>query len=367
MLGAGSSIGHSAGVFPSIEGFFSKAKEMNLQSGENFKLLADYTLKILGRNIFVSRDNTDIESLFTYIEIELERNPSPDLIKVRLHLLRLIQDVLISLESKVNVNNGEYKLLVSQLNQSDTIITFNWDLLLDKYLSHKELLESRYNKKKIGNLKNAHYDQFLMSLSGFGEQTWQGVSIQSPYESWSPDNGFYLKAHGSIDWAYCSNDVCRASRKVFPILKPSKIHYCSECHEPLQILIIPPVLNKGYRQYPIIRKLWNLAAREMVTVDELIIWGYSLPPTDFYASWLLRQAREAPLSKLVLINPEVVSKKAGKVMLGVKFIRKFYDLFRRKLPKESITIYESFEDYTSNNNVLIKYNLKEPRESYKFI
>ena len=323
LLGAGSSIGHSAGIFPSITGFFSKANELNLQSGDDFILLAEYALKILGRNIFVARDSTDVESFFTHIEIELERNLSPDLIKVRLRLLRLIQDVLISLEKKVKDNTGEYILLVSQIDQSDTIITFNWDLLLDNYLSRKEILEHRYNKKKLGNLENAHYDQFLMALSGFGEQTWQGLSVQSPYESWSPEKGFYLKAHGSIDWSYCSNDVCRASRKVFPILKPSKTHYCFECHEPLDILIIPPVLNKGYRQYPIIRKLWNLAAREMVTVNELIIWGYSLPPTDFYASWLLRQAREAPLDKLVLINPEVVSKTTKKVSLGVTFITDF--------------------------------------------
>jgi hypothetical protein len=74
-------------------------------------------------------------------------------------------------------------------------------------------------------------------------------------------------------------------------------------------MIIPPVLKKEYRQYPLIRRIWNIASKEIESADEIIIWGYSLPPTDFLVFGLLRQARDKSLKRLILINPNIVRRK----------------------------------------------------------
>lgn len=367
LLGSGSSIGHSKGVFPSILGFFSSAHALGLYGNEATKKIHNYARNLMGRNIFSSRSKIDIEALFTLIEIEIERNPSPKLLLIRLELLKLIQEILICLEDQLPELQSEYNFFIEKLNPLDTIITFNWDILLDNLLSRTEILEGLYKKKKYKNLSAKQYYNFIVRLSAFSESTWSGMTFGHPYEEWNPEIGYYLKAHGSIDWLYCSNEVCRAFRKVFPAINPRVDHFCSECHEQLEFLIIPPVLNKGYRQYPVIRRIWNLAAKEMASVNVLVIWGYSLPPTDFYASWLLRLAREAPLEKLILINPEVISKSKSRTNLRISFIRRYFDLFRQELPKNDILLYETYTDYYNDLNVFKKYPLKRQSEAYKNI
>ena len=361
VLGAGSSIGHSGRLFPSIKGFFSTAKKLGLFPRHKFPQLEDYTKRVLGGNIYSAKNKIDIEALFTHIEIELERGSSVKLLRVRQELLDLIQRVLIAAEEKTSIKEGEYQKLHSKLEKKDTVITFNWDLLLDNVLNRTNILQ---NLDSPGEFAKGPYWQFIWNLSGSGEQTWKRISVAEPYGNWNPENGYYLKAHGSIDWFYCLNETCRAFRKVFARIDPDKTYYCSECHERLERLLIPPVLNKEYRQYPLIRRIWNVAAKELSSANELIVWGYSLPPADFHSAWLLRRSREAQLQRLVIINPDVFNKDRG---LGVKFVRKFYEILRPKLPKESITLYESFDDYFNDQNILIKYNLGGSKRAYKNI
>ncbi|MCK4815279.1 hypothetical protein KA005_05880 [bacterium] len=369
ILGAGSSIGHSKGIFPSITGFFKAAKRLEIGSRKEFRQVLDYAKEATGRNLASEGSNFDIEAFFTHIEIELERNPSPVLLAIREQLLKLIQNVFLGLSAKIAGNIGEYQDLVAKLQQSDTIITFNWDLLLDNALNRERILAERYKKIDDKDVLTGYYWQFIYQLSAFGEMTMKHVVVDAPYQKWDTDRGYYLKAHGSIDWFYCSNEHCRASRKVFPLLEPDKTHSCSECHESLSSLVIPPVLNKGYRRYPLIRRIWNVAAKELSVSDEIVVWGYSLPNTDFYAHWLLSQARKSQLGKLTIINPSVVGwkKRAGGRKKGIAwgFVRRFYNIFRDKIPKESVCLYESFGDYCGNKDVLKKYSLGEPKLVYK--
>jgi hypothetical protein len=355
ILGAGSSIGHSKRLFPSITGFFDKARELGLGLREEFDQIEKYAGQVLGQPLLRGkRLLINIESLFTHIEIEIERKPSPYLLAIRQELFKLIQDVLIGLEEQIRHQKGEFNDFVSIIAEKDTIITFNWDILLDNILDRENILSICYGK---GGNFGGHYYQFMRRLSGWGEQTLDGISIRSPYREWNPDNGYYLKVHGSIDWFFCSNESCRGWRKTFPLLFPAQAHYCSECHEPLALVLIPPVLNKEYRQYPIIRRIWNLAAKEISSANELIIWGYSLPPTDFYGAWLIRQARQSELQRLVIIDPSVLHLYKGKEKCRKGFISRFYDNFRDKIKIDSVHLYESFGDYCKNYSIKEKYHL----------
>ncbi len=354
ILGAGSSIGHSKGLFPSINSFFAAAKKVKEDSGIELSTIRDYIIKWLGKDILSTKDFVDIEAVFTHIEIELERKPFDNkLHKIRQELLKLIQRVLISLEKKIDSQRGEYHKFVQRLNPEDTVITFNWDLLLDNVLNRKRILKSRYTGQEDKEALSGHYWQFIFNLSALGEITIKHSTIDYPYSDWISEKGYYLKAHGSIDWFNCANVGCRGSRKVFPLLKPMQTHYCSECHEPLESLLIPPILNKTYRQYPLIRKIWNVAEKEVASANELIIWGYSLPPADFYSSWLLRQAREAPLRTITIINPSTVNKK-GRPLTSLG--NRFYNIFRNKIDTDAVFLYKSFDDYFSEQN---KYALED--------
>ena len=365
ILGAGSSIGHSGGVFPSITGFFACAKEFDLYSDKEFRDLAVYIKQEMGDNIYVSRKEIDLEKIMTHIEIDLEKRASPKLLAIRQQLLDLIQRVLIAADKQTAPKNGEYDLLVLRLQSRDTIITFNWDLLLDERLNRGPILQNYYlRSKEHEKYRTGHYFQFLLDFTGLGEKTWHGAFVREPYSDWNPSTGYYLKVHGSIDWYFCSNESCRFFRKVFPVLDLDKIYYCSECHEPLERLLIPPVLNKGYHRYPLIRRIWNLASREVSSAEELIIWGYSMPPTDYYSAWLLRQCRKNPPKKLIIINPSV---KTRKNTVATGFVRRFYELFRGKIEKGCVSLFESFSDYDDGVDILNKYNISPAKKAYSAI
>jgi hypothetical protein len=367
ILGAGSSIGHSNGLFPTIDKFFAVAKKLGLNRND-FKALEEYSSKLIGKQVFDARTRINIEDLFTHIEIEIERTSSWEVLAIRQQLLKLIREVLIKLQNQTENQEGEYNLLESIRQSKDTIITFNWDLLLDNILNREQYLSDRYTKEKMEKIAKAGpYWEFIIKLSALGEQTIGRAVFDSPYDFWNPDIGYYLKVHGSVDWFFCSNDTCRASRKVFPLLEPTREHFCSECHELMGSLLIPPVLNKEYRQYPLIRRIWNLAAKEIWSANEIIIWGYSLPPTDFYSLWLLREARGENIQKIILINPEVLSIYQRKPIINRTSIRKFYNIFRRVLPRKNISFYELFDDFNRDVNVFKKYNLGNIEDVYSGI
>jgi len=366
ILGAGASIAHTKGLFPSITDFFTKANELEIFSKEKheFKELANYIQEFFGQNIFKKRIKINIETIFTHLEIQLERSSGGNLIGIREQLLNLIRLVLIELASKVQDEDGEYKKFAKQLRETDTIITFNWDLLLDDILNRKDMLKNKNFSKEY---RPQQYRNFLRDLSAFSESTtWRNIFAKPPYEKWESEEGLYLKLHGSVDWVYCPNEYCRGFGKVFPVLEPTKKYYCSNCHEEMVTLLIPPVLNKQYRKYPLIRRLWNTAAQEMHSVAELIIWGYSLPATDFYNEWLLREARKSKnIKKLILINPNNIRKGKQGNYISRTFVIRFYNLFRDIIPKELIELYEYFEDYLAKNDLFSKYNLDKKEEALK--
>ncbi len=56
---------------------------------------------------------------------------------------------------------------------------------------------------------------------------------------------------------------------------------CLSCGTDMLPLLIPPLLNKPISDRRIIRSIWSLARQRL---DDA---GFSAPPTDFYAAWLL--------------------------------------------------------------------------------
>jgi hypothetical protein len=377
ILGAGSSIGHSSGsssgqsdemLFPTISEYFDKAQKIGLYKNNDFEKLDSYIKEYFGKNIKSNNSKIDIETILTHIEIEIEKNSSPEYLSIRQEVLTFITKLLIKLSQRVSEKKGDYDLFKEDIQRSDTIITFNWDIMLDNKLGREKFLTNSNSHSQDKEFEQKHYQEFVYNLTAKGEGTWGGIMVKEPYSKWDKEEGYFIKAHGSIDWFYCSNEACRAYRKVFIIDKLENEQHCSYCHEQLNNLIIPPVLNKGYRKYPLIRTLWNLASKEISVADEIVIWGYSMPPTDFYASWLLRQARKAPLKKLVIINPELLSKGSSKITLSNTFVRKYYDIFRDQLAKKdlmnSLFLYKNYKGYRLSQVIFKAYGIIDKAERY---
>ena len=163
-----------------------------------------------------------------------------------------------------------------------------------------------------------------------------------------------------IDWLYCPNEDCGSYSKVFPVENIIGEKYfiaeykCHECSSRMEHLIIPPVLNKNYSRFPFIKKLWNIALEELKSADDLVIWGYQLPPTDFYNKWLFRQKSDK-LKKVAIINPACFRKKKNKELpRNMDFLKPFLDIFEASKIVPEISYYENYSDY-NNIKYLDKY------------
>ncbi|MDI7260328.1 MAG: hypothetical protein QME90_10445 [Thermodesulfobacteriota bacterium] len=193
--------------------------------------------------------------------------------------------------------NKQRKDQVSQTSgpfERDVIITFNYDVMLDYAI----------------RFRGTEFDYCL------------GISP-------SPQGFKLLKLHGSTNWAYC-----RKCRHPLQIVKPSPIPSghtldpfleegyqinfkmvtnvlkntpCENCKEidVLEPIVIPPTWSKAIDKTLLV-KVWEIAVKEIMNAFQIIVIGYSMPPTDTFFQYLLTLglASNAKLNRVVVINKD---------------------------------------------------------------
>jgi hypothetical protein len=144
-----------------------------------------------------------------------------------------------------------------------------------------------------------------------------------PEES-SHDGIRLLKLHGSLNWGKCT--VCGMvipwnlqsffSQIQLQLLSRPKTVRLSirkhfdrhvHCGKPVEAdpLIVPPTWNKTqYHQE--IADVWKAAAEELSTAEDVIVCGYSLPPTDVFFQHLfaIGTTGKTWLRRLWVFNPD---------------------------------------------------------------
>jgi hypothetical protein len=192
---------------------------------------------------------------------------------------------------------GQYAHILAQnLSPSDSIITFNWDLLMDQELYFKPH-RRHYNSFQAAALQFTQDDPFLAP------------------EDFNPADGLFLKMHGSMNWFQCTNKKCPASRSIISdakfqdcLLRLTGLLWadesCTRCGSSTEPLIIPPLLQKPIADSWVVRSAWGLARKKLQEADVAVVIGFSAPPTDFYASWLLRSTvGSRPGTPVFVVNP----------------------------------------------------------------
>jgi NAD-dependent SIR2 family protein deacetylase len=212
-----------------------------------------------------------------------------------------------------------HKELAEHLEPDDTIISYNYDIVLDNALMDvKKLDESIYKL----NFDQKHNDD------------WR------PCEN-RPTDISLLKLHGSMNWLKCGRcgallfyegrkAVAELSYQIMKLEESTNEFNCPVCQaRELSAILIPPLLEKEMYseefRYP-----WNLAEKSLISAEKIVVIGYSLPPTDFYSEFLFRQAfsrrfRSKPQLCVVDKNLGLVPKRFESVF-GVSDCEKYEDL-----------------------------------------
>ncbi len=173
----------------------------------------------------------------------------------------------------------------------DVIITFNWDLTVERASTLCGAATS--------------YD---LEYSYSGAATLERAKRQRQI--------FLLKPHGSIDWftegqarsvpSAAPNDFVRVGPGLMAYnsfrLRP---HHHMSGHVPV---IIPPTPFKEFR-FKALREIWRGAFRALRKAETVYVLGYSLPREDQFARFVLRRvfrlvAKRNRDPEVIVVNPE---------------------------------------------------------------
>lgn len=154
------------------------------------------------------------------------------------------------------------KLSSAMISEQASIISFNWDLVLDELLFGANVSKENY---------------------AFGHEKEKGRCVR------------LIKPHGSLNW-YEERDGrhIKKEKKIKLIgSKESSVYAFKPLRAPRSSsrkympLIVPPVYAKTF-EADIFRLLWQETVSALSTADEVRFLGYSLAHADFHARFILR-------------------------------------------------------------------------------
>ncbi len=218
------------------------------------------------------------------------------------------------------VSNAHCKL-ARLLNDHDTVITFNWDTLMDRAMATERswAVDWGYKVKPRAVFRDSWAPPHdpteaggaaLLKLHGsanwltgaFAYEEGKGVfltqaaepetlyvfeSTTKPYDTWQ---GRYMDGHQPFSYGYYPpnlKDPGLAAEKghvllrmtfKWPWMQPPTAGDSGLVSMPM---IIPPVRNKDYGMFgSLFGSIWKRAERALTAADHIVIIGYSFPHTD---------------------------------------------------------------------------------------
>ena len=222
---------------------------------------------------------------------------------------------------------------LQKVQKNCTIITTNWDVLLERYLEEAGIqYDYAFNSTYVVDDM-----QCTRTNGNFSE------IIGIPY----------IKVHGSINWFRClkcgtlqKSSIKQCGDFLFDDTKEEKCSACGQVGLGSKIVIRPEIITPTMMKtinIQLYNNLWQKAASELREAKKIIFCGYSLPVADFEFRHLLKQnvTKEAKIDVVLYTNdnPDEYSEKLVKDMMPEK---RYRDLFARN---DCSFFYDGFGEY----------------------
>ena len=293
VLGAGASRGASFPIGTSVDclpplnaDFFTQLQRITSDKHSRIiKRVVQDVVRLFGANFSLTLEDyfTQLEFLNRTIGL-VGRNPDfrqEGLATQRQNLMAALAAVLEASTDRAIKEGGclFHARLVQALGMQDTIVSFNYDCLIDDALR-------RHGDNKWNARWGYHFPLATHDVVGG--------------EHWDPDLPArsrsncvaLLKPHGSLNWQVSESQVRLKQR----------LH--AQRGVPM-FTIIPPGWHKGVEDSDVFGWIWREAARRIRSADVIVIVGFSFVATDLQAESLFRLAlrKSGPLKRLVIVNP----------------------------------------------------------------
>jgi hypothetical protein len=298
--------------------------------------------------------NGDIETLHTEIQEKLYRELQRKNFKLgpdNITVIKTYNQLIFLFISVINeIQNGSISeshiALAKQLNDEDSIITFNWDTLMDRAL--KETSDW-----------NTDFGYFVSPVAIF-RNTWKNVDDNKKSLSFP----VLLKLHGASNWLTSHNLPENGKMELMQEIDPDKFFIYESTVNPYDCfagkfmdgyedfsygyyppnlpiqgksapegilimsfrikkplvpegmsnnsgltampLIIPPVKHKEYDSFgDLFHDLWTETRDRLISADKIYIIGYSFPITDIRSDKLFTSAfkKRKDYPEIIILNP----------------------------------------------------------------
>lgn len=238
----------------------------------------------LGRSPVQGADSANVEALFTRVWQEARTGGSIELDGERISADEVLRQLVVHLSSlaagiSLRGNSSTARAVQRYLStwaddyEDLTLVTFNYDLLLENML----------------DFANLSFDE-----GGNEDFTFDDPDRERAVRRRGSDVTL-LKLHGSASWGLCRGcpraevgpDVVSIFDRPWIPVRRRRCGFCGDNF--LDSGIIPPIAGKA-GELAFMLPVWRDARRALARAQRLEIVGYSLPETDAEAASLLREA-----------------------------------------------------------------------------
>lgn len=219
-------------------------------------------------------------------------------------VIRLFNKRIAETTNRMPTSNrgGLYRIITSKLKSgyhpSDiTVVTFNQDLQIEKTLERISNTKQYVGIGPIWSFPHCYSLPNTHKLSAPPDN-------QARFTAHAEDQGgiLVLKLHGSLNWFswHKSSQIPQSSilsrNKKFSITPrkniPTDMMVTSSAGKRMHTfpMVIPPVNHKAAIIHDDLQPVWQVAEDRMMRANEIIVFGYSCPSTDFESANLFRRA-----------------------------------------------------------------------------
>lgn len=320
VLGAGASVHAGA---PLLRDFLARARDLSKRGAvrrpEAFENVFRYVEDLLPAAYHVDVDLKNLEHVWSLAELQRQMGLE-GASEVVNDLKVVVGETLDQLVFNYGPNGCEpdeaYKRFVKRLLEREsaraastvvgavereTVITFNYDVLLDHALLHRGVRPNYSLGTGAPQMHLTHpVSREIVVLKLHGSINWgqcpqceKLVAVASPTWRTGPLEKVMLFTGQQVSLNVVSGALAQSE--------------CPSCRlRGLEPYMVPPTWSKRIEESALV-PVWQAAATALKTARQLVVMGYSMPESDTFMRYLLATAlkRSPQLERVVVVNPNV--------------------------------------------------------------
>ena len=316
---------------------FDEAEYGEFESSELNQIITHY---------FSDKESVNIEEIYSFLEF-IENGFYDNFFEknfIEKAKNQLLEYLFYLFNYEIKYDKSYYTQIIDKFKDGDSIISFNWDLVIDEIL-----IKSKKGRKLTNSL-----DEIINPLKTLENKDYESLAYNNLHK------GYFLKMHGSINWSACTNTKCLRNQVPFIYSIPTDYTHsewnCNYCGSKNEMMLMPPHINKKFNNNRIFSLQAKIAYNKINTAGKIFIIGYSFPEFDFEASALFRKSKlkigesnngfTSHLEEIHIVDPSTSNKQFMEKIESIFGLKNQLNSFGNKI---KLITYENIDEFMAKN------------------